>query len=113
MGSVNQSLSWEERVAQKKKERADRIPPAWRISETYLNDYQIPLSEHKNNLIQTEAIRKSGVLTTRELEITEQYHVSGLLSALADGRLTSAEVTLAYCKRAAVSQQLVRCLSSL
>lgn len=96
-----------------RKERADRIPPAWRIPETCLNEYQTPLSDHKNNLIQTEAIRKSGVLTARELEITEQYNVSGLLSALAEGRLTSAEVTLAYCKRAAVAQQLVRCLSSL
>jgi amidase len=46
-------------------------------------------------------------LTEQELRITEHYTIAELLSALADGTLTSAEVTLAYSKRAAVAQQLV------
>jgi amidase len=67
----------------------------------------VPLSDHRNDLIRTKVIRDSGILTAHELDITEGYTVSGLISALATGSLTAVEVTLAYCKRAAVAQQLV------
>lgn len=107
MGSFGQGTPWQERVAEKRKACANRIPQAWKVPENFLSSFQAPLSDHKTDLIQEQAVRKSGVLTDRELEITEQYDVAGLLSALASGKLTSAEVTLAYCKRAAVAQQLV------
>ena len=107
MGSVNQGLPWEKRVAVKRQVCADKIPAAWRIPDNYLDNFQTPLAEKKNNLIELQAVRKSGILTEKELRITEDYTVAGLLSALADGTLTSAEVTRAYSKRAAVAQQLV------
>lgn len=107
MGSVNKDLPWEQRVAKKRLQRADKIPTAWRLPENFLHNFQTPLSEKKNNLIEAQAIRKSGILTEKELRITEDYNVSELLSALADGTLTSFEVTLAYSKRAAIAQQLV------
>lgn len=69
--------------------------------------FDAPLSDHKNDLIRSGAIRESGILTDLEIHITEGYTVSALISALATGSLTSVEVTLAYCKRAAVAQQLV------
>lgn len=52
-------------------------------------------------------MRKLGILTAKELQITEQYTVSQLLEALKSGQLTALEVTVAYCKRAAIAQQLV------
>lgn len=104
---MNKDLSWEERVAKKRQQRADKIPTAWRLPDNYLDNFQTPLSEKKNNLIEAQAIRKSGILTEKELHITEDYNISELLSALADGTLTSLEVTMAYSKRAAVAQQLV------
>jgi hypothetical protein len=107
MGSVNQGLPWEKRVAVKQQVCADKIPTAWRIPDNFLDNFQIPLAEKKNNLIEAQAVRKSGILTEQELRITENYTIAELLSALADGTLTSAEVTLAYSKRAAVAQQLV------
>jgi amidase len=107
MGSIGQNASWQERVAEKRETCANRIPQAWRVPANFLSSFQAPLSEHKTNLVTEQAVRKSGILTDRELEITENYDVAGLLSALASGKLTSAEVTLAYCKRAAVAQQLV------
>jgi amidase len=107
MGSVNQGLPWEKRVAAKRQACADKIPAAWRIPDNYLDNFQTPLVENKNNLIEAQAVRKSGILTEQELRITEDYTIAELLSALADGTLTSAEVTLAYSKRAAVAQQLV------
>jgi amidase len=107
MGSIGQNASWQERVAEKREACANRIPQAWRVPANFLNSFQAPLSEHKTNLVTEQAVRKSGILTDRELEITENYDVAGLLSAMASGKLTSTEVTLAYCKRAAVAQQLV------
>lgn len=108
MGSIDLETPWQERVAIKRETCANTIPQAWKVSANFLNSLQTPLSDNKTNLIKEQAVRKSGILTDRELDITEQYDVAALLSALASGELTSAEVTLAYCKRAAVAQQLVR-----
>lgn len=107
MAFLNQQAPWEERVAKKREACANNIPQAWRIPDDYIENFQTPLSEHRNNLIETQAIQKSGILTDREIKITERYNVASLLATLADGTLTAAEVTLAYCKRAAVAHQLV------
>lgn len=107
MGSVDQNTPWQVRVATKRQACLDKIPVTWRVPDNYLDKFQTPLSEKKNNLIEAQAIQKSGLLTEQELRITEDYTIAELLSALADGTLTSVEVTLAYSKRAAVAQQLV------
>ncbi|KAH1434323.1 hypothetical protein KXX32_000503 [Aspergillus fumigatus] len=111
MDSQNSISGWQHKVAQKQQECLQKIPAEWKIPESLLSSLQLPLAENRNDLIQGDAVRKAGILTERELQITEQYTVSGLLSALADGRLTSLEVTLAFSKRAAVAQQLVNCLT--
>lgn len=48
----------------------------------------------------------SGVLSARELEMTEQ-DASGLLKNYASGEWTVEEVTIAFLKRATIGQQLV------
>ncbi|KAF4189642.1 hypothetical protein CNMCM7927_007326 [Aspergillus lentulus] len=111
MDFQNSMCNWQHKVAQKQQECLQKIPADWKIPESLLSSLQLPLAENKNDLIRGDAVRKSGILTEQELQITEQYTVSGLLSALAEGRLTSLEVTLAFCKRAAVAQQLVNCLT--
>jgi amidase len=107
MASQDSLSDWEHKVAQKQQECLKKIPAEWKIPESLLSSLRLPLAENRNDLIQGDAVRKSGILTERELQITEQYTVSGLLAALAEGRLTSLEVTLAFSKRAAVAQQLV------
>jgi amidase len=107
MSSLDGKVPWQGKAAAKRQECANKLPQSWRLSEQFMSGFQAPISEHKNDIIRTEAIRKSGILTDRELKITEDYTVTSLLSALADGVLTSTEVTLAYCKRAALAQQLV------
>ncbi|KAJ5107681.1 Amidase [Penicillium angulare] len=111
--SQNQSNSWEEKAAKKRNECAAKIPSEWRVSEQFMARFQAPLSNNKNDLIRTKAIREAGILTSRELSITEDYTVSDLISALDNGGLTSTEVTVAYCKRAAVAHQLVSCLTEI
>ena len=107
MSSLDVTVPWQERAAKKRQACANKIPKEWKLSEQFLAGLKSPLSENKNDLIRAQAICKSGVLTDRELKITEDYTVTSLISALADGSLTSAEVTLAYSKRAALAQQLV------
>ncbi|KAJ5604252.1 Amidase [Penicillium hordei] len=111
MGSLDGKVHWQEKAAKKRQECASKLPQGWKFSEQFMAGFQAPISKHKNDFIRTEAIRKSGILTDRELKITENYTVTSLITALADGTLTSAEVTLAYCKRAALAQQLVSCLT--
>ncbi|KAJ5082714.1 hypothetical protein N7532_011757 [Penicillium argentinense] len=55
--------------------------------------------------------RTCGILTAKELEITENYDVRGLVSAMTERKLKAEDVTRAFCKRAAVSHQLTRCLT--
>ncbi|BCS30695.1 putative general amidase [Aspergillus puulaauensis] len=108
--TTNQA-SWEERVFRKQRECFNKIPLEWRVPDDLLSTFKKPMSEYKHDFIRANLIRRSGILTARELKITENYTVRELTTELAKGALTSAEVTLAYCKRAAVAQQLVGCLT--
>ncbi|KAI9872663.1 MAG: hypothetical protein M1823_008115, partial [Watsoniomyces obsoletus] len=50
-------------------------------------------------------------MTERELSITQDYTVQGLLEALDTTKLSALEVTLAFSKRAAIAGQLTNCLT--
>jgi hypothetical protein len=49
-----------------------------------------------------------GVLTAREIEITEKYSVTELLKILRERKISVEEVTRAFLRRAAVAQVAVR-----
>lgn len=51
--------------------------------------------------------RECGILTEAEIQITEGYDAVGLLGELALGKYRAEEVATAFCKRAAIAQQLV------
>ncbi|KAF7713053.1 Acetamidase [Penicillium ucsense] len=88
--------SWQELAADKQKRINDSIPQEWRITELPSGDsvFDFPA--------------KSGILSTRELEITEAT-ASDLVQQLAQGKLKAVEVTVAFCKRAALAHQLLNC----
>lgn len=100
--------SWEDIVALKKERSQNDIPSDWRLSSDILSTLSFPLESHLNRIMDMDIPRKSGILSARELEITENYSVSELLDRLASGAFSSLEVTTAFCKRAAIAQQLVR-----
>jgi len=50
----------------------------------------------------------SGVMTAIQLAITEVKDASELAARIASGEISSADVTTAYCARAAIAHQLVR-----
>ncbi|KAJ6441519.1 fatty-acid amide hydrolase [Purpureocillium lavendulum] len=100
---------WEAKGAAKRKQCAAAIPSAWRLSDDVLAALQTPLESRANNVM--DVPRRSGILSERELHITEGFDVKALVAALASGEMTAAEVTAAFSKRAAIAQQVTNCLT--
>lgn len=59
----------------------------------------------------TSVPRSSGLLTTDELDITENYDATALAAAIRGRRFTSVAVTKAFAKRAIIAHQLTCCLT--
>jgi amidase len=105
MGDFAHDQDWRVLVAAKKESQQSAIPPEWLIDSKVLHELkQCP----GGRLLETSPAKKSTILTDEELEITERYSATDLLEKLGKGELTSVAVTRAFCKRAAVAQQLVR-----
>jgi amidase len=102
------ATAWESKVSAKQQSSRDKIPKAWLLPASITGILQEPLSEHPNRLIKMDIARKSGILSEKELDITENHTVEHLLEQLKTGTLSALEVTIAFSKRAAMAQQLVR-----
>ncbi|GAA5904101.1 hypothetical protein JCM5296_000334 [Sporobolomyces johnsonii] len=96
--------NWRAKVADKKSAQAALIPEEWRLSPELLSDQRLDV---------TGVPAECGILTAKELEITELDEVEELASRLAKGAYKAVEVITAFCKRAAVAQQLTNCLTEL
>jgi Asp-tRNA(Asn)/Glu-tRNA(Gln) amidotransferase A subunit family amidase len=57
--------------------------------------------------------RTCGILNSKELEITEKYDATSLAQAIRSKSLTAEDVTTAFCKRAAIAQQVCNCLTEI
>ncbi|PWY69388.1 fatty-acid amide hydrolase [Aspergillus eucalypticola CBS 122712] len=97
---------WRTLVARKRKQLDAQIPSEWRLTEKFLAT--IPAN---GRLIKADVVRGSGILSEKELSITENYSATGLLDELSKGAVSSVDVTIAFCKRAAIAQQLTSCLT--
>ncbi|CAG8386346.1 unnamed protein product [Penicillium salamii] len=94
---------WQKIAHAKRVDRDNAIPKEWRlrpgcVPEDRLNVMNVP--------------RECRILTDSELEITET-DAAVLVEKLISREYTSHAVTLAFCKRAAIAQQLVNCLSEI
>lgn len=104
-------MSWQDIVAQKRKAAGELVPAAWQLPDAIWESLSLPLEGNANRLVGLDIPRRSGLFSSRELEITENYNTTQLLAALGKGQLSSLEVTTAFCKRAALAQQLTNCLT--
>jgi len=84
-------------AAEKRLQRSDRIPRDWLIDPE--------LYRGTTNVLHVPAT--CGILDTIELDITSNHDATALLEKLKGGLWSAEQVTLAFCKRAAVAQQLV------
>lgn len=90
-------------AAQKQLQRSNKIPKDWQIPSDILRD--------ATNLLEVPVT--CGILSDIECEITSDYDATAVLEKLKSGTWSAEQVTLAFCKRAAIAQQLVRYPSSL
>lgn len=99
MGEVTSQIPWKDLVAQKRRECARKIPREWTLSEDQLS---VPAC-----LLEYDLPRRTGLLSELELDLTENFTAKELLVILASGHVSSLAVTTAFCKRAAIAQQVV------
>lgn len=91
------TITWQDLVTDKRARQAAAIPKDWIIT---------PPADDIRDVTGVPA--SSGLLTEKELAITDNTDTEGLLAQLASGELSSVEVVTAYYKRAIVAQQVVR-----
>jgi amidase len=89
---------WKEIAKAKQAERLSKIPKDWIIPEQL----------YKGKINVTSIPTTCDILTEHEIHITSNYDATALLEKLKVGKFSSEEVTVAFCKRAAIAQQLVR-----
>ncbi|KAJ5224560.1 uncharacterized protein N7469_008063 [Penicillium citrinum] len=114
----SQQAPYVEIAERKQAEVAAAIPAQWRLPESLIPEGMLSPAEsitegpkRYGRVNVMEIPRTCGILTSKELDITEKYDVRGLVSAMTEGKLKSEEVILGFCKRAAIAHQLTRCLT--
>lgn len=96
-------------LAARKREQVNAlIPKEWRLDDKYIpvgmrqtaeeSVYNIDDIKDEYRTPLTEIPRLCGILSSRELHITEGYDVEGLLREMANKRLSAEEVVTAFCK---------------
>ena len=100
---------WEAIARRKQAYRASKIPTEWHIPSRLLAKDPPLLEYGAQNVLHIP--RECGILSSTEISITEDCSIKSLLSALASQKLTAFEVTAAFCKRAAIAQQLTNCIT--
>ena len=90
------TTSWQEQVTDKRKRLQALIPPEWTIA---------PVPDEQVDVL--DVPQTCGLLTDRELEITNTLDVTVLLQKLANAEWSAVEVTTAFSKRAIIAHQVV------
>ncbi|KAK5123207.1 putative amidase [Meristemomyces frigidus] len=104
MGSTPQKEPWQSIAARKQAQRESKIPSEWRIPQTLLPPPEASVVQ--------DFPHTSGFFTGRELTITEST-ASDVVAKIAAQEWSAEEVTKAICKRAAVAQQLLNCVTEI
>lgn len=103
-------FDWQKAIQRKQEEIKSKTPKQWMLSKDFVQALNCGASKQAN-LLEFDAARRSGILTERELEVTERYTAMQLLDKLRKKKFTALEVTTAFCKRTAIAQQLVSLVS--
>ncbi|KAJ5987588.1 hypothetical protein N7451_011953 [Penicillium sp. IBT 35674x] len=106
-------------IAQRKQaELAAAIPTQWKLPAQFIPAGMLTPAESitegpkQYGRVNVMGIpRTCGLLTSKELEITEKYDIRALVLAMTEGKLKAEDVVQGFCKRAAIAHQLTRCLT--
>jgi amidase len=100
MGDMGEP-AWRATARERRKTQAELVPPEWRLKSIPDFTSSIPV------------IESSGILTPLELEITNTTNASTLSIKIQSRTWTSEQITTAFCKRAAIAQQLTGCCTEM
>ncbi|OQE36751.1 hypothetical protein PENCOP_c011G08448 [Penicillium coprophilum] len=95
---------WRNRVLEKRATQSALIPSAWHLPTSLLSN---PSASSIDN------IRTSDILSANELAWTETTDIRDLVELVKCRRVSSEELTTAFCKRAAIAQQVTKCLTEI
>ncbi|GAA6008101.1 hypothetical protein JCM10207_007030 [Rhodosporidiobolus poonsookiae] len=93
---------WQSRAAAKCAAQVELLPSDWRLPRSLLDS--LPLDVR-------DVPASCGILSSQELEITEETNAAVILDKVKTREWTSVAVATAFCKRAAIAQQLTSCLT--
>ncbi|EFQ27304.1 amidase [Colletotrichum graminicola] len=110
---MSAATTWEAIASRHRDKQQQAIPQDWIIPHSKLKELNGTGTANEGRLVSLEAARKSALLTEKELKITESNNARKLLERIHTGELSSEEVTVAFCKRAALAQQLTSCLTEI
>lgn len=82
---------------EKRAQRQQRIPKEWLLTDDQLQSTDV-----------LDVPRLCGLLSDREVQITEHHDAVDIVESISSGKLSAKEVATSFCKRAAIAQQLVR-----
>lgn len=99
---------WQTLASSKRSELFSKIPSNWHLPSSLTAQFSetSPIS-----VIDVPAT--CGLMTPRELDLTSNYDATALVELMTTGRATSVEIVSAFCKRAAIAQQCVNCLTEI
>jgi amidase len=100
MGDMGEPV-WRSMARERRKAQAESIPQPWRLKSTPDFKSAIPI------------IESCGILSPLELEITNTIDASQLSLKIRSRTWTSEQVATAFCKRAAIAQQLTGCCTEM
>ncbi|EKG09610.1 fatty-acid amide hydrolase, partial [Macrophomina phaseolina MS6] len=86
-----EQLPWKARAAAKRDECLSATPDEWRLSEAFLASVSAT-STSGTNLVEAGVIAKSGVLSTKEVQLTGSNTAAQLVEALQSGELLAETV---------------------
>ena len=99
------SGDWTSKAAAKRASEFAKIPSAWRLAPEYLT------GDETSDASVLDIPTRCGILNDVELTITERYDAITLARLVQSGALRAVDVATAFCKRAAIAQQLTNCLN--
>lgn len=96
------SKQWEDKRSSILADFASKVPEEYYIAQHFVDNPPKDV---------TGIPRECGILTTEELEITENYDAVGLAAAIATRKYTAVAVAKAFTKRAIICHQISCCLT--
>jgi amidase len=108
MESVPPIADWQELAESKRQSVAAKISKEWLLPTSLTSQYT-----ETSTLNVLDVPRSCGLMTEQELSITEDHDATALIQLMSTGKLKSIDVVTAICKRAAIAQQCVHCLTEI